>query len=300
MESDMDLLERYLSGACAQVWADLVSLGPRVRQDPYLSAAQAVARETMRRVRHNIEILIPRFESIGYVFGYQWAQEMVEVEEQDKQRRAEEERAGRALLVEERFDGWFEDETQYEWAEDELGLREQIQDALPVFTPPGSDIEDHIRELMHRVGDIPLSLEAWYREVGSVNFVGTLPSQWRLRMPAALLHGGEVVHTPDPLYVAPIETALKYVAIGDVAAHNHRLFIAPDEDFKFLTGGGGAYEMVAPAPVADGALEGEWHHTTFVDYLRICMRWGSLPGLPYCAAGFEKDLAFLTADLLPI
>ncbi len=256
----------------------------------------------MRRVRHNIELLIPQLESIGYVFGYQWAQGMVEAEEQDRRRRAAEgaERTLRALPEEEQFDGWFEDETQYEWAEDELGLQEQIWGALPVFTPPGPNIEERIRELVQRVGEIPLSLEAWYREVGSVNFVGALPAQWHLQMPPALLRGEEAVHTPDPLYVAPIETVLRYVAISDVAARSHRLFIAPDEDFKFLTGGGGAYEMEVPAPVADGALEGEWHHTTFVDYLRISMQWGGLPGLPYCVEGYERDLAALTHDLLPI
>ena len=30
----------------------------------------AVVQETMRRVRHNIEYLIPRLVQIGYVFGY--------------------------------------------------------------------------------------------------------------------------------------------------------------------------------------------------------------------------------------
>jgi hypothetical protein len=293
-------IERYQTGDCEAVWAELVAFGDRVHVEPLYAEAQAVARETMRRVRHNIELLIPRLASIGYVFGYDWAQEMLEAEEQDRRRRAAAERAGRALLADERFDGWFEDEAQDEWGEEELGLREQIAGEPPVRTPPGPDIDERIGELVRRVGAIPLSLEAWYREVGGVNFIGTLPPHWHLRMPAALLRGEEAVHTPDPLYVEPIEAVLRYVAIGDMAARSHRLFIAPDEDFKFLTGGGGPYEMAAPAPVADEALLGEWHHTTFVDYLRICMRWGGLPGLPHCVAGYERDVASLTADLLPI
>ena len=52
--------ERYQSGERQQVWRDLVALGADVRRPEYLGDAQAVARETMLRARHNIETLIPR------------------------------------------------------------------------------------------------------------------------------------------------------------------------------------------------------------------------------------------------
>jgi hypothetical protein len=64
-------LERYLAGEHEQVWADLLALGDRVRQEPLYADALAVARETMRRVRHNIEVLIPRLTAWGYHFGYE-------------------------------------------------------------------------------------------------------------------------------------------------------------------------------------------------------------------------------------
>src|SRR2546430_2196928 len=70
----MSYLDRYLAGGQKQVWTDLVALGAAVRDEPLYSDALAVARETMRRVRWNIETLIPRLRDIGYEFGYGWIQ----------------------------------------------------------------------------------------------------------------------------------------------------------------------------------------------------------------------------------
>jgi 3-oxoacyl-ACP reductase-like protein len=63
-------LDRYLSGEHEQVWAELVAVGEQVRKEPLYSDAWAVARETMRRVRLNIEQLIPRLVQVDFVFGY--------------------------------------------------------------------------------------------------------------------------------------------------------------------------------------------------------------------------------------
>jgi hypothetical protein len=67
-------LDRYLRGEHEQVWDELVALGAAVREEPLYSDALAVARETMRRARHNIETLIPRLVRVGYLFGYGWLQ----------------------------------------------------------------------------------------------------------------------------------------------------------------------------------------------------------------------------------
>src|SRR5271168_744593 len=53
-------LERYLNGQHVEVWNDLIALGDEVRKEPVFTDAQAVADETMRRARRNLEILIPR------------------------------------------------------------------------------------------------------------------------------------------------------------------------------------------------------------------------------------------------
>jgi hypothetical protein len=64
--------ERYLAGEQEQVWAEIVAVGAAVREEPLYSDALAVARETMRRARHNIELLVERLQAIGYRFGYAW------------------------------------------------------------------------------------------------------------------------------------------------------------------------------------------------------------------------------------
>src|SRR5690349_21486762 len=61
-------LERYLQGEYIQVWHELVALDDQVRKEPIYSDAWAVAGETMRRVRQNIERMIPRLRTLGYVF----------------------------------------------------------------------------------------------------------------------------------------------------------------------------------------------------------------------------------------
>src|SRR5258708_2993173 len=67
-------LERYLAGEREHVWDELVAVGAAAREGPLYADALAVARETMRRVRANIETLIPRLRRIGYDFGYSWIQ----------------------------------------------------------------------------------------------------------------------------------------------------------------------------------------------------------------------------------
>jgi len=62
------LLHRYEAGACESVWAELTALGPAVREPQYFDEAWAVARETMRRARHNLTLIVPRLDALGYRF----------------------------------------------------------------------------------------------------------------------------------------------------------------------------------------------------------------------------------------
>ena len=63
-----NLLRRYQAGEHEAVWADMLALGPRVRDAAHLEDALAVARETMRRARHNVELIVQRLDEIGYRF----------------------------------------------------------------------------------------------------------------------------------------------------------------------------------------------------------------------------------------
>jgi hypothetical protein len=78
--------------------------------------------------------------------------------------------------------------------------------------------------------------------------------------------------------------------------------IAPDFDAKLGSSSGGPYRVLVPSAAADAPLDREWHQTTFVNYLRICCRWGGFPGLEHHR---DKDrvtdmVRDLTHDLLPM
>lgn len=133
-------LDRYLRGEHEQVWAELVALGELDAAQPlaaetYADAA-AVAHETMRRVRYNLDLLIPRLRELGYAFGYGWA-------------------IARGVLSPEAAAQWEQDE--------------------PPLSPPEGDLVSVIAELERRTGALPLSLRAFYEIVGGCNFVGAHP-----------------------------------------------------------------------------------------------------------------------------
>ena len=62
------LLRRYRNGELEAVWRDMVALGPAIRKEPYKGAAWAVAQETMRRAKYNIEMLVERLKQLDYRF----------------------------------------------------------------------------------------------------------------------------------------------------------------------------------------------------------------------------------------
>jgi hypothetical protein len=66
----MDFLESYLAGKFELVWAELLKAGSSVREKPLEKEAIAVAKETMKRVRFNIETIILRLEELHYQFEY--------------------------------------------------------------------------------------------------------------------------------------------------------------------------------------------------------------------------------------
>lgn len=276
----MDYLDRYLAGEHEQVWAELVALGSAVREEPLYADALAVAHETMRRVRHNIETLIPRLEALGYVFGYGWVQ--------------------RRSFV----SGGFPSGAP-----------------LPPFTPSTPTASETVAVLEGRAGILPLSLRAFYEVVGSVNFIGEVPETWTDRhvLPDDL----------DALFIYPVQVATEDAEpwqerYGDLTAEDWALPgtneedlcdacayralprdcslvpIAPDEWHKYDVSGCGAYEIATPNEGADARLLTERHRTTFVNYLRICLRWGGLPGLERISDPPLRDLANLTEGLLPL
>ncbi len=176
-----------------------------------------------------------------------------------------------------------------------------------VHVLPAPDVGERIAELEATAGLLPLSLRAWYETVGSVNLMGRHPdwNAWAY---------------PDPLVVEGLEGwRFEYEDWLDARAHAPDwtrpfvLPIAPDFYHKAHVSGGAPYGMELPCQAADAPLVEEWHETTFVDYLRICFRWGGFPGWAMpdeqwspspgwstYEARPREHLAYLSRDLLPL
>jgi hypothetical protein len=192
-------LERYQAGEHLQVWADLEALGDAVREERYFVDAQAVANETMKRVRHNAEVVVARLESLGYRFesntdsmGDMLAGMQQGMEQTD--RYAEFARQNRSTpdpnfpgfqAVLERLGLQNEALAQQRLAAREKlnAMQEQIRERggksakSQAIKAPSSTVADEIGEIEEWAGaPLPLSLRAWCEIVGSVSLVGTHPA----------------------------------------------------------------------------------------------------------------------------
>ncbi|MGH2505462.1 MAG: hypothetical protein ACRDID_23370, partial [Ktedonobacterales bacterium] len=170
---------------------------------------------------------------------------------------------------------------------------------------------------------LPLSLRAFYEIVGGVNFVGEPPAAWSAWCTAP--------EDLDALFVYPAEIALEDATpwqdvYGEVTDEEWNLpgtdesdvcdsrayfalprdcwlvAIAPDEWHKYDYSGCGGYEIALPNSSADVRLLTERHRTTFVNYLRISLRWAGFPKLETApsSAAAAAVISELTRDFLPI
>ena len=151
---------------------------------------------------------------------------------------------------------------------------------------PSKNLQKDLHYLQERFGRIPLSLEAFWQEVGSVDLVGMGPS-WPREL--------------DPLVVNPPVGAL--IDLEDMEEDNPegplQGGLAPDYLHKDNVSGGSPYAVGLPCDLTDFLLLNERHELLFVPYLRFSiLRWGGFPGLD----GRELDfppLKILTEGLIP-
>ena len=128
---------------------------------------------------------------------------------------------------------------------------------------PQAGVGKRIRQFEKRIGPLPLSLRAFYEVVGSVDLIGRHRSLAPERSAVA----------PDPLVVFDLD-ALSEVEDEEQEA----VAIAPDDLHKANTSGGDPYEIGVPDSAADARVLNERHGLPFVDYLRLCFRFGGFPG----------------------
>jgi hypothetical protein len=135
----------------------------------------------------------------------------------------------------------------------------EFEDPEIVFIPPQPNVHEQIASLESLAGVIPLSLRAWYEVVGTVSFRGFHPD-WSGFFAYALV-------------VDPLEYVLEECAVwkDDCDEEPFQVPVATCPD------GGIPYIIEVPNTSIDAPLLQELHGTTFVNYLRICFRWGGFP-----------------------
>jgi hypothetical protein len=160
----------------------------------------------------------------------------------------------------------------------------ELRRPAPVpFAPPSRETLADLAELEQEAGPLPLSLKAFWREVGAVDLIGR-----HLGWPDGL----------DPLVVDPPEGALSFI-YDEGDGEGMFAALAPDDLHKDNTSGGDPYGLLLPCPAADFEFINERHGLLFVPYLRLALlRWGGFPGLE----SREEEFALpgeLTAGLEP-
>ncbi len=334
-----DLLQRYQSGQHVEVWDELLAYGTQVREEPLLSEALAVARETMRRVRHNVEALIPRLRMIGYQFGYGWVQPYMDLpafyqagkrlEELEAEHLTYEARLAYSEFLEQaskepplfvsanhneehiRFLDGLINESQNEYRLKELRTERERYQSLPSAV-------DQVQQLEAITGPLPLSVRVWYEEVGGVNFVGTHPDWYELVVSqlksSRYAYGYQDLFEQKgrfgqetylyPLYV--LDPFCVYPLRKMVEESREEASKGRTEQFLeiSLDDMGKYFEIprgyyTVKVPSLEADVVVAKSGVTFVQYLRTVMRWGGFPGWETLVRRPEQDLAFLTKDLLP-
>ena len=261
----MDLLERYQRGQHAQVWHELGSLKMAELTPEIEAEAWAVARETMRRARHNVELLYERLNEIGFEF--------LAPQQPENQR--------------------------------EMTRFGEIVYTYQVFTPPlAGDTQRYLAIAETVFGRMPFSLVAWYELVGSVSWMGDHPRLCGYRLGIPDVGGADWV-VADPLCVYPLSYALieydSFALRANRRPTDRFVFpLSPDARLKHRLEGDDYEGVVVPAETVDPlfTLTGK----PFVEYLRLSFSWGGFPGWRNYPASARprKQLEYLSSGLLPL
>lgn len=317
-----DFLQRYISGQHREVWRDLTQLGPAVREPAHIDGAMAVGAETMKRARHNVELIVTKLEKLGYRFtqegdpseriNFAIAPEspaLRDIREKYSQpgfvAKTEHEKAMVAKIR--NMDATRNLMTRHSDILAEIvkrvSGREKAQEAKKdrpsalsdpsVFLPASQrDKKDLDRVEKKLRGTLPISVRCWYEQVGGVNLMGYHET----------LNPKDASESPDPLVVDPLMDAIRAWFGEDMEFEESEieLPLAPDDICKAFQSGGDPYAIKLPNAAADGLFLNERHETTFVDYLRIAFQWGGFPGWERAVQCPDKELDYLREGLLAI
>ena len=329
-------LERYQAGDRVAVWDDLMALGDGVRHDLYYQDARAVAAETMRRARHNVEELIRRLESMGYRFQDEVSNAEDQLSRLDFMNQLAEQMNARkpepnaynthAIKMLEGIQAMkakmapMLEKAAQEAARKSAAKRKRPLEDPNVFSPPDKKTPKMLDKLEKAAnGPLPISLRAWYEVVGGVSLIGShtllndvdFGNRGGLRMGIGgmqvQLPGMQPVPpqpattqdiAPDPLVIVPLEELLSQASEDEDGGGDLQLVIAPDDLHKANISGD-AYYIHLPDAKADFVFD-DGRRDSFVNYLRRVFQWGGFPGWERSGDAPRKELAELSEGLLPL
>jgi hypothetical protein len=322
-------LERYKAGEYEQVWAELRTLGPKVRQEPVLADAKAVARETMGRARANVEKIVERLRAIGFDFRYPDQAFLPPSSETLAQLDEFEQKVGPIPLS---LRAWLEIVGEVNLMGTYPGLSYYAHSAdfganpFVAFTK-GALETGHVDS---NVLNTLLNSMKGSTGFGSADFDPAMLGNFQDRINAMLSQakplldlgkGGFMNERTEPRWSIPSEEQMVsdplVVGLDEMLVDQYEDYlmqreegeiddnmpfvvsIAPDIHHKSNMSGGGGYDIALPDPAVDGVLI-DSGYGTFVDHLRISFRWGGFPGLQDYENRDKAMLDHLREGLLPI
>jgi hypothetical protein len=306
-------LERYGQGEYEQVWAEMIALGGQIREERLYADCIAVARETMARARTNIELLVPRLTSLGYEFAHP---DRAFVPSSDETRRLTAEVERRAGPLPLSLWAWceFVGEVNFMGSHPKLSTyikpfkgQDLAQNYLSLFAKHGGTANTTTAPLLQSValgqrllGEVLQRMKTGQPRSADLA-AGVRASREfleGLQRPASL--PGPALES-DPLVVEPYFKDLEEEDSEDAdEAGPFDVWIAPDPVHKTGQSGGEPYSIGFPDPAVDARLLGEENYGTFIEYLRVCFRWGGFPGLRASANPPREELEYLTQGLTPL
>lgn len=158
-----------------------------------------------------------------------------------------------------------------------LDLGYQFQYPEQALIPPDSQTQSLLDNVEKVIGYLPLSLTAFYLEVGSVNFMQSRRQLVQFHRPEReAAPEMAVLGEEDPLVVDPIS---KLVSQLTANPKRRKFDFAPDEFQKSYYSGGENYHVLLPDASADFQIKGMYDiDEYFVDYLRATFQFGGFRG----------------------
>ena len=154
------------------------------------------------------------------------------------------------------------------------------------ITAPDHDIADRIMDFQNRNVYVPIVLDAWLTEIGTVNLTGSHP-EWS--SPGYVFEDDTTTTNPlrtDAFVCEVTASYLDYLydewqSLDADERSPFRIDFSPDYLHKANISGGPPYQLEARVPTIDSLVLNERHCTSFLGLVRLALRWRGFPGFEF-------------------